>query len=80
MSILHEISEKIKFFELETGLKPNIIFLNKNALAKIDRILKSRSGLIVYYPDIFSLVFKRMDSVGYFSVGVVSNAARLKNA
>lgn len=70
MNIILEIRRTIKDFELQTGIKPNLIVVSQSAEKSINRMLKSRIALIESYPEVFQLAFRVSSRIKGFEVYV----------
>jgi len=71
VNVIFEIRRKIKDFVLETGMQPNVIYINYSTRERLDGALKNRIALIESYPDVFQLSIKVIKTEKRFSVGVM---------
>lgn len=69
LNILVQIKHKVLEFESQTGIKPNVIYLNRTVKKKIDAMVKDRIAIIETYPDVFRLSFRLSDIEKRFTVG-----------
>ena len=69
LNILLQIKHKVLEFESQTGIKPNVIYLNRTIKSRIDKMVKDRISLIESYPDVFRLSFRLSDAEKRFTVG-----------
>ena len=58
MNPIFEIRRKIEEFERLTGLRPNVILGSQYIDKRINLMLKDRSKLIEFYPEVFQLSFR----------------------
>lgn len=70
MNIILEIQRTIKDFELQTGIKPNLVVISQSVEKSINRMLKSRIALIESYPEVFQLAFRVSRNIKGFQVNV----------
>ena len=71
VNVIFEIRRKIKDFILETGMQPNVIYINYSTRERLDGMLNNRIALIESYPDVFQLPIKVIKTEKRFSVGVM---------
>ena len=58
MNPIFEIRRKIEEFERLTGLRPNVILVSRYIDKRINLMLKDRTKLIEFYPEVFQLSFR----------------------
>lgn len=71
INVLLEIKRKIEDFKLQTGISPNVIYVNYSTRNRIDGILRNHIRLVESYPEIFQLPIRVVSRESRFSVGVV---------